>query len=343
MDMELLIKKNIVNGNVIDKIFKYITVLLVAISFSCDDSFSPNSPIDNEYALYCILNADSTTQIAFLSHSYRVDGFDLYQNKTDPSLEGADIKLTVNGGDVYKFIETSSERIDTTRYKTRLKYYLLDDIQLKDNDMVEITADLKNGRVLKSTSNVPPISQLYFEKVTTEYFYQIINHKIVDIEFTWVVFGSPSRFPVKYFLPQLEIIYSKADNPNRLLRVKVPKLYTSNNSIPVYPLPTNEKRAYFYYESVVKTLETISHGDPQKNNYIIHDAEFMLSYMDKYIASYSSAATTFRDEFSLRIDAADYSNIQDGLGLFGIYASKKSKIHLADLFVKSFGYRPADD
>ncbi|MBA4320846.1 MAG: hypothetical protein C0412_20850 [Flavobacterium sp.] len=313
-------------------------ILLAAISVSCEDSFSPKAPLNDEYALFCVLNADTTFQTVYLSRSYDVEGFDPYQNKTDPALEGAEVKFRVNNSTVCTLTEASTVRNDTSRYKSAFKYYFTNNLKPADNDLVEITAALRNGKILKATCKAPPISMLYFEGVNRDYFPSVNNPQSMDIVFGWQIMGAPLNPSAYYFLPQLELVYSKTDAPGRLYKVRVPKNISTSTGAAIEQTITSSKRAYYYYEAIIKALESISEGDPQKSKYIIHEAEFTLLFMDKNLASYSAAITTFRDEFSVRIDAADFSNIQNGLGLFGICTSKKAKVHMARTFINSFGY-----
>lgn len=321
---------------------KTIFVILVvssAIFISCDDNLSPKTPFTEQYALYCVLNTDTTYQTAYISKSYDVEGFDPLTNTTDPALEGADIRIRVNGQAVYNFTETTTARTDTSRYKTPVKYYELNNLKINDNDRIEIWASLRNGKILWSYTQAPPNSLLYFETATREYFPSVTAPQTLDIKFGWTILGSQYGDKVFYFYPQLELVYSKADNPGKLYRKIVPKMISASSGSVINPTVTSNKTAYFYYEAIVKAFEVISEGDPQKSNYIIHNAEFTLLFLDRYSASYMASASTFRDEFSMRIDAPDYTNIQNGYGVFGVYSNKKVKVNIARTFINSFGYR----
>jgi hypothetical protein len=315
-----------------------IIILLAVLSISCEESFSPKTPVSEEYILYCVLNADTTFQTAYLSKSYDVENYDPLTNKADPSIEGAEIKLILNDKDVYKFTETTTQREDTSRYKTPFKFYCMNNLKINDNDKVEIQVVLNNGKVLTSSSVAPPISFLFFETQTVEYFPNVRTPQTLDIKFGWTVMGSQYGNKMFYFYPQMELIYSKSDAPDKLYKVSIPKMIAKNGTV-IDNSVTSARSAYFYYESIVKVMELISEGDSQKDNYVIHGAEFTLLFVDKYSGSYLAAANTFRDEFSVRIDALDYSNIQNGLGLFGVYANKKVKVHFAKSFIDTFGYK----
>ncbi len=324
------------------KLFIYAVVLLAGISYSCEENLSSKAPFTEDYALYSVLNVDTTYQTAYIARSYNVDGYDPMENKTDPALEGAVINVRVNNRSDFTFQEATASRNDTSRYKTPFKYYYLNDLHLAGGDSVVITATLRNGKTLKSATKIPFISYLYFE--TGPVFYDPAtndaNHP--GIAFAWRFLGGYTiNMATNYFAPRLDIVYSTVEEPNKKMRVKVPRYFDENNGslIPIFPKVFTGTDILFYQESIERILTLISEGDPQKNRYIIHEAEFTLLLMDKNIASYTAAENTFSDEFSIRIDAADFSNIQNGIGLFGGYASKKVKVKIAQWFIRSLGYR----
>lgn len=323
-------------------ILLFITIVLAALLTSCNDNLSPKTEFEEEYALYCVLNADTTFQTAYISHTYQVEGYNGSENKTDPVVEGANVKLVVNGTTVYNFSEASIPRTDTSRYNTPVKYYSLNGYKPADGQKIEVVATLTNGKVLKSSSQVPPVTYIYYETSTMNYDPSIDDGTgIVGIKFAWRFLSILYNQSVNYFAPRLELVYYKADNPAQKIRVKVPYYFVPKNASysPVYPNVMTGTTATFNGDSIERVLNMISEGDTQKSNYIFDRAEFTLLFLDKYLAASIASETTFNDEFSMRIDETDFTNIEGGLGVFGISASKKTKIKISKWYIESFGYR----
>jgi len=319
-----------------------VLILSAVLFVSCDDSLNPKADFAEEYVLYGVIRADTTFQTVYLSRSYSVDGYDASENTTDPAIQGATVKLTVNNKTVYTLAEGSTTRTDTSRYSTSFSYYYIDNYKPKDEDEIEITATLSNGVVLKSSSVVPPISYLYYETSTTVYNpTENLSGNMSSLSFAWKFLTIQDDDDIYYFLPRLEINYYKTENPDVKLKVKVPLYFLTDEgtSVPIYPTVSNKTSAVFDYDSIVNILNSISEGDDNKGNYIIDRAEFTLLFVDKNLAAYLASENTFADEFSVRVDAADFSNIDGGLGLFGSVAIKKTKVTISKLFIQDFGYK----
>ena len=84
----------------------------------------------------------------------------------------------------------------------------------------------------------------------------------------------------------------------------------------------------------------ISQGDPNKKDYKIYGAVFTLMIFDENISNYYSTTNGFLDDFTIRIDEKDYSNIQGGLGIFGTYRTQSTGAVFTHNYIKSFGYTP---
>lgn len=262
----------------------YIIVLLAAISYSCEENISSKTDFKKDYILHCVINTDTTFQTAYISTSYDVAGYDPKTNTFDPALVGAVIKVKVNNQQEYTFQEAVTERADTTRYKTPFKYYYLDNFHAQGGDDIVVTATLSNNLVLKSATKAPYISLLYFETGPIVYDPALNDANHPGIAFAWRFLGGYAmNLAVNYFAPRLDIVYSTTDNPNKLIRVEVPRYFDDINGsrVPVYPKVYTGTNTLFYQESIDKILTSISEGDPQKSKYIIHQAEFTLLLMDK--------------------------------------------------------------
>ncbi len=328
------------------KILPVIVILAAALfTVSCDDNLSPKAEFREEFAMYGILKIDTTFQTVYLSRSYQVEGFSGMENKTDPVIEGAEVKMNVvRGRDTIKYtlVPESAQRNDLSRYNTPVKYYVLNNYKPVDGDRVLLNAKLPNGKVLKSNTLVPPITYLYYETSTANY--DPLGEEgsgFTGIKFAWKFLSNQFNSSTNYFAPRMEIIYHKADNPSNKIRVKVPLYFVPRDGteLPLYPNVSTATTVQFYGDSIEKVLRSISEGDSNKSGYIIDLAEFTLLLMDKNLASFLAAENTFADEFSTRIDAADFSNIEGGLGLFGSVATKKTIVKIAKSYISTFGYR----
>jgi hypothetical protein len=309
---------------------------LALAALSCKESISPRGPFVEKYVLYSLINFDTTFQTAYLSRNYEVNSDDPLDNKVDPAMEGAVIKLTVNNSKDYYFKEDTEVRIDTSRYKTPVKYYYIENYRPKSLDKVTISAKLMNGKELKSSIVVPPVANVGFDFT---YYYN--PDRTQNLVMSWKVDGSNILTSNYYFAPLLEIVYSKAENPNSTIKIKTPLYFLPINEtwMPIYPGVISAGSIHYYQDSIVRMLNSISEGDSLKGNYIIHNCEFSLLVMNQSIATFISAENTFKEEFSVRIEIPDYSNVENGLGIFGAYGRRKTFVAIWRPYIESLGYK----
>jgi hypothetical protein len=163
-----------------------------------------------------------------------------------------------------------------------------------------------------------------------------------NYEFSWNFSSSINIIRKYYFLPVLEINYSKMENGVEVRKkALIPNktYYVNNKEMPAYPKISNVPAVDYRKQYIIDAFKNISMGDENKKNYIIHNLEFSVIIMEKNLAAYYASGSTFNDELSLRIGAAEYSNINGGYGVFGLYAVKKKYISLFESFIVGLGYR----
>ena len=131
------------------KLVLFVCIVTLLISFSCDDNFNPKAPFKEQYVLNCIIRGDSATQIAVLSKTYDVSGFDPNNNNIDPSISDAQVYLKWKGK-LYQLSDSSIARTDTSKYKGPIKFYYSKAFTPAPNDSVEITAIPAPGVLLTS-------------------------------------------------------------------------------------------------------------------------------------------------------------------------------------------------
>jgi hypothetical protein len=321
------------------KIKLLIIVLSVVFIFnSCDDSVNPKADFEEEYILSCIIRADTTYQMATISHTYNVEGFDPGTNTSDPFIKGARIKIYYNDA-VYDFRDTSIARSGDARYNTPLNFYYTNKLQPIYSLPIKIEALLPNGKLLKAESEVISLSTVFLHATSNTLPPQAGASKI---SFNWGELNVPVISKGIYYSPELVILYSynnKGIKEKRQKKVPVYLLNTINGKEPVYPrIVTGIFDTSFEMEAVNRAMEEISEGDPDKSNYIIENAIFRLLMMDAALANYYSLQKTFLDEFSVRINQPDVTNIQGGLGIFGSYSIKQISLEIAGNYISSFGY-----
>ena len=315
---------------------KKILFLLLAISsvflLSCEENFSPFGEYSEKYAFTCILKNDTQSQIAFLSHSYSTNGYDPYENTVDPAIVGADVRVWYNDS-VFVFKDSSVARTDTSRYKTPLHFYYNNQFNVQSNKPIELEVLLPNGRRLKSSSTSP-------DKIDFSNGSEVLvpPEDKQFIQFTW-----NQHVEGTLFQSRLAIRYRQNVNGEQVEKTKeVPLRYVISNGVevPVYPIPSAAIGIAYPLDAVTKTLEEISEGDPDKQNYSIYEKLiFIVVAYDSPLSRYASSISGSVDDLTVSESVSDYTNIEGGYGVFGSYSKKNyDRLRFLESYIQSFGY-----
>jgi len=307
-------------------------IILILLSASCEESFSPKGDFREKFILYSIINVDSSFQTAVLQRSYSIDGFDPYVNEDDPLISGADIRLR-QGDYVFFMHDTTIERSDTSRYNTLFKLYYTNEFFVSGNDSLEIIATLPDGKKLYGITALP--ERVEFNNSVSDH---IIPPEDKD-RFTIAWYNEDSR---TWFLPKFVFYYTK--NGIRYEK-EVPTEYVTENGKwrPVYPEITGSDMINFRISALDSAFRQISEGDPDKTAYEIFGGVLTLLVFNDHLSNYYSTSNGFLDDYTVRIDEADYTNIEGGLGIFGSFLKQRTGVLFTEEYIRSFGYTPGLD
>jgi hypothetical protein len=309
------------------KYYFFLVICCSALFLSCEENFNPFDEYQERYIFNCILRGDTTLQVATLERTYTTGGFDPYQNKEDPFLSGADIRVWYKDS-VYRFNDTSIARLDTSRYKSSMNIYLNRRFKVGPDEPVEVEVMLPKGRrLISSTKTAGKVS--FLDSSTTT----ILG--TVELKFLWT-----SSSVGNYFLPKFKIIYYKKEsNLNTRYEKEVPLRYENNQPVPF----TTSKMPLVSVDTgtVKRALREIAGGDSDKSSYYISlHPEFTVAAFDDVLSKYYSTSTESFSSLTVTLDETDYSNIQGGYGIFGSFTSTEyQQLKFAREFITSFGYK----
>lgn len=320
---------------------KRLTWLLLIIglllNYSCEENFSPKGDIQQKYILSCVIRSDTSLQIATISRSYNVNGYDPYANTEDTFLADAYIRIWV-GDNVYFMKDSSISRTDTTRYKGPLHFFYVDNFAVGNNTALEIQAVLPDGKTLKATTTLPQAVEWNYTNVDTS---DTNAFRIPSLTNDYFSFSWYRGTSTGWYLPRFVLIYSKLVNGvEERHQVLVPERYENNQ--PEYPAPSKNSAVTFQNSSLDSVFHQISRGDPEKSHYKIYGGVLELLVFDENLSKYYSSTNGYLDDFTIRLDENDYSNVDGGLGIFGSYVKQKRGSKIASDYISSFGYVPAN-
>jgi hypothetical protein len=303
---------------------KLFFIILLVLFTSCEEDFNLKTDYKPKYALNCIIRADTTYHTATILKSYEVDGFDPYVYTDDPFISGADIRIW-QGNNVYFFRDTTAPRPDTSRFNFLQKYYYIQNFKTVSNDFLEIKAVLDNGKVLEGVTQIPKIMSL--DSSST----RILRPGQDVFRVYWISNNVYGRF-----LLRLQLNYRRGNGPTE--SVDIPVRYEGDT--PVYPAVTKNSGAAFKWDAFERTLRKISDGEDKKELFTIYGVLAEILIFDENLSKYYANMHGYMDDFTVRVDQNDFSNIEGGFGIFGSYIKQKRGIQIDQDYIISLGYRP---
>lgn len=328
---------------------KILLLFICTIQFfvftSCEENFSPKTDFQEKYVLYSVVSANifdkPITVDAVIAQTYDVDGYDPYTNTEDPNIQGAVVTLSLKNKS-FVLDQKSIRRIDSTRYNGRFYYYSKSDDNLifRSGEKITIEAVLPNGVRLSSVAYVPYSMSLEFSYdfsaigVTPN----VNRFAVGDAwEVSWEVFEGDHLY-----FPSMTIQYTKLiDGVEESFSKRIPNKYITvdGKSVPFYEDYTYDYKTAFDYSAIERAFIDISEGDSVKSNYRIQSVNFNITDYDPGLAKYYASSHGSLDQYSIRLDESLFTNINGGLGVFGISKSNSRSYEVNFSFAQDLGYK----
>jgi len=307
------------------------TLLLILLSLSilsCEEEFNPKIDFQEKFILYSIINPDSTFQSAVLLKTYDVPGFDPYINSEDPYVKDATIILVQNDR-AYFLEDTSISREDTSRYNSPQHFYYTNEFKINGDDSIQIVAVLPSGKKLSALTKLP-------ESVT---FDTSSDHllPVEDQQYFQFIWNGPVSS--RWYLPKLTFYYL-VDGIRYGKDIPITYINENGKWVPEYPVVINTNSVRFEMTSLDSVFRQISEGDEDKAHYKILGAVLSLLVFDEELSRYYSTTNGFLDDFTVKLDETDYTNIDGGFGIFASYVRSQTGALFNETFIRSFGYTP---
>jgi hypothetical protein len=297
--------------------------LITLLILSCNDSINPNAEFKEDFILNGIIRGDSTYQVITLTHSYQTDGPDPLSYKDNPAITGKRVEIYYNNT-VYLLRDSSISREDTSHFHSAFNFYYTNNLKPDINKEIEIIAFLPNGQILESRTITPNVPLGFFNYIA-EFPQDSENNLLIQWDNNGR-YGYEIRLYI-YFYIKGDIEIHKIDVP----------LFALPDGNPVYKNIIRNNYLYIDNGIVSKTLKELINLYPNKSDITIVNMTVDLIVLDEYLSAYYSVIKLGIDDFTVRTDNPDLTNIRGGLGIFGTYARAKQKIRFNGQYLRSLG------
>ncbi|MBI3110896.1 MAG: DUF4249 family protein [Ignavibacteriales bacterium] len=302
---------------------KWILLALTSLLFqSCDDSFSPSGPEIPKMVVYSVLTTEFDMQYVRVYRNYIPEDNNPQSNILDSPVKDATVTIS-DGITTYAFHDTLVARDDTTRYKEPIFAYVANGFRAKPGSLYTLNVTSPTSGHVTSTTRVPTASVL-----TTPYFYQLeapYNYPNLIPQVSFTLSSYTSAYKIKFYIEY----EADTDTDREIFRREVPEVLKVISCFfetydYVYPPITRRMNSaninlefrgtqYFNYFSYRRSVELVNERNlnPSFRKVIFYNTQF-----DENWYRYYTSARTFQDRFTVRLDEPDFTNLQNGVGLF---------------------------
>jgi hypothetical protein len=308
---------------------------LIALGFvlaiaGCENSFDPRGPYQKQLVVYSILSNTSDSQYVRVYTTYNPAGFNPDDVTADTYVRKAVVTL-VDDSATYRLRDTSVTRIDKSRYSDDIGAYIAYPCRARVGKNYRLSVASDQGTV-SGTVSIPDAGQLipnnpFILKAPDKYGSEDIT---VTVRLSTLTRGFVVRLYLDYLVRESGAWVHKRDEiPTSVLaasgttiQYNYPKLIRriSDVSQPwvTAHFPMTVYSAFF--SAIVNKYGT--------DGYKMVTATYMLTQVETNLYKYYNLANGFQDEFSIRTDQPDFSNIQGGFGVFGAMTLDSVRVDL---------------
>jgi hypothetical protein len=306
----------------------FIIVLFSALQ-SCEDNFNPYGEYEKKYSLNCIIRGDTSLQIVTVFESFSPNENISEQNINNYFVNNASIRLWSGTEEIYYLRDTVVSVTDSIKIN---KFYYANILKPTKNAVLEIDALMPDGIRLKSTTVIP--NQVVKDTSRTT---KIISSQTTDkITFVWF----PNSRDQMYSTDLSIYYYDLTGGHSVLKKIQIPWNYLNENGkeVPINMPPSKTPLIEYSMKNIEQTLKSIGEN-VNKENITILSAILELKVFDENLSTYYISSGRLFDNYSIRLDTKDFSNISGGYGIFGSFIVQKMPILFSNEYLSIFGYK----
>lgn len=304
-------------------------LVLFFLFYGCEDDFSPKGDEVEKYAVFAVLNADTNYQQIVVSKVYQVEGYDPYSHQDDPTVRTATVNIHFEGSE-YNFLskEINVSGSDSFIYPTSVYYN--DSFKPAGNSKpVDLEITFETGKTIHAKTSTPERFDFDFGQ----------SGRFIPVD---------DSISVYWFRYQRNNIYSPRMVLNYYIEQNDGSLKKFEAEIPPHPYfrhndgrtkPSENDHVIYRMKDIEEIFRKISDGDPYKNRYYIGTIDVDVIVMERNLAAYYVTSNPWQNEYVVLVDENDYSNIENGLGILGVFRKHTWEVFIVESFLNSFGYK----
>lgn len=297
--------------------------LVFLCALGCEESFTPKGPYSDQLVAYSILSPQSSIHYVRLFTTYNPPGFDPFENTESHQIANATVSI-FDGTSTLVLRDTTVARNDTGRYSDSIRAFVASPLQAVRGRGYTLTITAPPFGTVTGSTVIPGAGTVELEQVTRNVFLDPLAYRS-DL----IMYGTPWASGVGYVI-RLYLEYEVFSTDTVVKREEVPLRINNYKGCTSYDseYPAIQRRSFNFgreflilsnlnYRRTIIKVKKLHEGKAVN----FRRAVIILSQADQHLYNYYSLVNGFQDEFSIRVDLPNYTNIQGGLGLFGSFAS----------------------
>jgi len=301
----------------------------------CNDPFSPKGPYEERLAIYSVLSSSERALFARVFTTYDPVGYDPLENTSDTQIPDATVTLTLHGVN-YGFRDTVIVRPDQSRYTDDIHAYVLDSFPFRSGETYALYVLVPDGRSIISTVVVPSHGYI---RINNGYVFTNPGRHDDDISITASISQVTRGFVIRAFveyevlegglwvLHRSEIPSGIDADPDEGEDDFVYPTLTRRLSVPLpgsgNPGVESTVFAHAAYYALINRIGQQYGGSLRYTRIVV-----TLVQAEINLYNYFNIANGFRDQYTIRLDQPDYSNVEGGVGIFGAMVSDSAFVDL---------------
>jgi len=294
--------------------------MLAAIlaGLGCEQTFDPKGTFEPALAVFSVLRTTTDTVSVRVHTTYNPVGFDPLERTTETDLSGALVTLQ-SASESLVLSDTLIPHPDPSRYGDFLRVFSRHPWMATRGGVYTLTVSSPGYPTVSATTSVPKgPSQFYLTNSVLLNSPRSFSN--LDIN---VLFKAPPE--AKGYLVRLVVEFELLSPPGSVRRAEIPvRIYESEGTIAsIFPSISTLSAssdvvtyASFRISAYVHAIAALI-SEYGVSNIRFRKAVVYLNLLDEPLYTYYSIVNGFRDEFSIRTDLPDYSNVTGGVGVFG--------------------------
>ena len=297
----------------------------------CNETFEPKGPYAEKVVIYSILTTMSDTQYVRIYRTYDPSGFNPLEVSSDNAIDGAQVSVT-GESETYQFHDTTIVRSDKSRYQTDIKAYVAYGFSVVRGKTYSLRARIGDGSEYTTSINIPADANILTNGFNSLAFPHLLSDDDL-VSFRIQLSSFTQGFIGQVFLEYDLFVDSTWTRTREEIPLGLRNFVDCRHFDSVYPQlqrrsgVQQEQLLYqvLNYKTILRKIWNV-YGSNVRMKQVV----FELMQFEPNLYNYYNIAHGFNDEFSIRTDVPDFTNILGAHGVFGAWTRQSLAVSIPE-------------